>query len=119
MIDFMEYRGYVGSAHYSDADICFFGKLEFIRSLVTFEAEDAKGLRQAFEAAVDDYLEYCTINKQKPEQPFKGSFNIRTASDLHRRAALRAKADGVTLNHLVSNALETYLNSSTSKYKHS
>jgi predicted HicB family RNase H-like nuclease len=36
-------------------------------------------------------------------------FNVRTGSDLHRRAALLAKAQGTTLNRIVSEALQRYL----------
>ncbi len=66
-------------------------------------------LRKAFEDAVDDYLELCTKEGKIPEKPFKGSFNVRTGSDLHREAALLAKAKGTTLNTVVTEALEKYL----------
>jgi predicted HicB family RNase H-like nuclease len=48
-------------------------------------------------------------NGKIPEKPFKGSFNVRTGSDLHREAALLAKAKGTTLNTVVIEALEKYL----------
>ncbi len=41
--------------------------------------------------------------------PFKGSFNVRTGTDLHRRAALVAKSKGMNLNKIVADALENYL----------
>jgi predicted HicB family RNase H-like nuclease len=55
--DLMEYKGYSGSVHYSDDDQVFHGKIEFILSLVCYEGTDVKGLRAAFEEAVDDYLQ--------------------------------------------------------------
>ena len=39
----------------------------------------------------------------------KGSFNVRMGSELHRRAALCAKAKGANLNQVVKEALEQYL----------
>jgi len=36
MKDMMSYKGYYGSVHYSDEDGVFHGKIEFIRSLVTY-----------------------------------------------------------------------------------
>jgi predicted HicB family RNase H-like nuclease len=57
MKDLMEYKGYYGSVHYSDDDQVFHGKIEFILSLVCYEGTDVKGLRAAFEEAVDDYLQ--------------------------------------------------------------
>ncbi len=64
-----------------------------------------KGKREA----VEDYLELTLSQNIEPEQAFKGSFNIRTGSDLHRRVAIAAKQKGINLNKLVNEALEQYL----------
>lgn len=109
MKDIIQYKGYYGSVHYSDVDQVFFGKIEFIRSLVNYEGTDAAGIRQAFEEAVDDYLELCQNEGLEPDQSFRGSFNVRTGSDLHRKAALYAKEKGINLNNVVTEALEEYL----------
>ena len=67
----MEYKGYVGSVHYSDDDEAFHGKLEGIRDLVSYEgAGDAE---TQFHEAVDDYLVTCRRQKKDPEIPFKGA----------------------------------------------
>jgi predicted HicB family RNase H-like nuclease len=109
MKDTMTYKGYIGSVHYSDEDRVFFGKVEFLRSLISYEGTDVDSLRNAFEEAVDDYLELSKKEGRKPEQPFSGTFNVRTGSDLHRRVALLAKEQGTTLNRVVSEALQRYL----------
>ncbi len=109
MKDMMNYKGYYGSVHYNDDDQIFHGKLEYIRALVSYEGENVKGLRKAFEEAVSDYLEMCKEEDTKPEKPFKGSFNVRTGSTLHRRAALFAKERGVNLNNVVTDAIDQYL----------
>ena len=100
MKDMMSYKGYFGSVHYSDEDQVFHGKIEFIRGLVSYEGTDINSLRTAFKEAVDDYLELCEEEGNDPEKPFKGSFNIRTGSDLHRRAALLAKSKCTNLIQL-------------------
>lgn len=109
MKDMMAYKGYVGSVHYSEEDGLLFGKVEFIRSLVSYEGEDIRSLRAAFEEAVDDYLALCAERGLTPEQPFKGSFNVRTGSRLHRRAVLYAQQQEIPLNTLVVQALERFL----------
>ena len=109
MKDTMVYKGYVGSVHYSDDDQVFFGKLEYIRSLVNYEGTDVKSLKQSFKEAVVDYLDLCAQEGIEPEKPFKGSFNVRAGSELHRRAALFAKEKGLNLNKVVTEALEQYL----------
>jgi len=69
MTSMLEYNGYSGSAAYSDADEVFHGRLEFIRDLVTYEGTDAGSLKQAFHAAVDDYLALCAEEGRKPDVP--------------------------------------------------
>lgn len=105
----LEYKGYYGSVEYSAEDEVLHGRLEFIGDLVTYEAPDAKGLKAAFEEAVDDYLDLCQSEGRKPDVPLKGSFNIRPGRDLHRRAMLYAKRRGINLNTVVSDALSRYL----------
>lgn len=105
----LQYKGYYGSAHYSEEDEVFWGKLEFVRDLVTYESDTAKGLRPAFASAVDDYLQTCRAEGLKPNTPFKGVFNVRTSPELHRRLALTAEARRLKLNALVNEALEHFL----------
>ncbi len=95
--------------HYSDEDRVFYGKVEYIRSLISYEGTDVASLRAAFEEAVEDYLALCKKEGRTPEQPFSGSFNVRTGTDLHRHAVLLAKERGTTLNRVVSEALTRYL----------
>jgi predicted HicB family RNase H-like nuclease len=113
MNNMMQYKEYFGSIHYSDEDQIFYGKVEYIRSLISFEGEDVPSLRANFEAAIDDYLALCEDEGIIPEKPFKGSFNVRVSSKLHRQAALFAQEQGVNLNKLVTDALESYLRSVT------
>ena len=70
MKDMMSYKGYYGSVHYSDEDRIFHGKIEFIRSLISYEGSDVDSLCEAFEDAVDDYLDLCTKEGKIPEKPF-------------------------------------------------
>ena len=74
----MDYRTInimICSIHYSDDDKVFYGKVEYIRTLVTYEGSDVPTLRKAFIDAVEDYLESCKERNTMPEKPFKGTFN--------------------------------------------
>ena len=51
MANTIEYKGYIGSIEYAPEDKCFFGKLEMIDDLVTFEADNAKELEGNFRNA--------------------------------------------------------------------
>jgi predicted HicB family RNase H-like nuclease len=109
MKDMMQYKGYMGSAHYSDEDSIFYGKIEFVKGLVTYEGSSIKSLQKSFKEAVNDYLDMCAEEGREPEESFKGSFNVRTGSELHRRAVLAAKERGTNLNQIVIEALEKQL----------
>lgn len=109
MTDFMEYKGYIGSAHFSAEDDVFHGKLQGIRDLVTYEGADVARLKRSFHNAVDDYLATCKRRGKAPEQPFKGFFNVRVGREPHKRAALFASERGKKLNSVMSEALEKYL----------
>ncbi len=98
MKDTMIYKGYVGSVHYSDDDQVFFGKIKYIKSLVSYEGTDVKSLKQSFKEAVIGYLDICAQQGIEPKKSFKCIFNVRAGSDLHRRAALFAKENGLKLN---------------------
>ena len=109
MTTMLEYKGYLGSVDFSDEDEVFHGRLEFIRDLVTYEATDARSLKQTFHEAVDDHLALCAEQGRTPDEPLKGSFNVRPGPDLHRRAMLFARRRGLNLNTVVSDALREYL----------
>lgn len=106
MNDVMTYKGYIGSVHYSEEDEVFHGKIEAINDLIMFEGTSVKELKEAFREAVDDYLETCKEMGREPQKPFKGSFNVRIPSALHRKAAKKATMMGISLNQLVQKALE-------------
>lgn len=109
MKDMMEYNGYFGSVHYNDGDKVFYGKLAFIRALVSYEGTDVVSLHSAFEEAVDDYLAFCKETSRQPEKPFKGAFNLRLDPDLHKRLVTNAMNEGKTLNAFVKDILQKAL----------
>ncbi len=109
MSEYLQYKGYAGSVEYSAEDDCLYGKVLFIRSLLTYQGNNVAELKQTFIEAVEDYLDDCRERGVKPERPFKGSFNVRISPAAHRKAALRAAKEGVSLNKLVERALEKEL----------
>lgn len=109
MKNVLKYKAFIGSVSYSAEDEVFFGKLEGIDDLVSFEGKSVEALKSAFEEAVDDYLDLCKETGKQPLKSFKGSFNVRVQPITHRKAFLKAAELGVSLNQLVEKALESYL----------
>lgn len=105
----LQHRGYYGSIEASPEDNCLFGKLQFVRALVSYEGDTVAELTQAFREAVDDYLSTCVSLGQEAEIPCKGSFNVRVGHDLHLAASVAATRQSISLNDLTRKALSEYL----------
>lgn len=111
MKDKLIYKDFIGSVHFNSEDNIFYGKIEGINDLVTFEADTVKTLRQAFIDACDDYLSICEQTDKVPFKSYKGSFNIRIPSELHRKLSEKAIKMGLTINKVIQNAIEREVNS--------
>ena len=85
MSNTMLYKNYAGSVEFSEEDGLFYGKVLGIRSLISFEGTTAK------------------------ETAFKGSFNVRTTPEIHRKAAIYAINHHESLNSFVTEALKEKL----------
>lgn len=105
----MEYKGYIGSVEFSEADGVFFGKVQGIRSLISYEGTTARELVDDFHSAVEDYLALCEAEGIAPEVAYKGSLNVRLGEDLHRRAAIYALAHQQSLNSFIEEAVREKL----------
>lgn len=112
MTDKLLYKEFIGTVHYSTKDSVFYGKIEGINDLVTFEGENVQDLKTSFEEAVEDYIELCKEVDKEPLKSFKGSFNVRITPKLHSKAFKFAVLNGTSLNQLVSEAIEEKIASS-------
>lgn len=54
---------------------------------------------------IDNYLDLCKQVGKEPEKEFKGSFNVRIPSELHKKISILAAQQKITLNQYVVNAL--------------
>jgi len=106
MTDKLLYKKFIGTVHYSTKDSVFYGKIEGINDLVTFEGENVQDLKSSFEEAVEDYVELCAEIDKEPLKSFKGSFNVRITPKLHSKAFKFASLKGTSLNQFVSEAIE-------------
>jgi predicted HicB family RNase H-like nuclease len=109
MKDVLNYRGFIGSVHFSADDSIFYGKIEGITDLVTFEGETVKELTEAFHYMVDEHIKDCEAANIAPEKSYKGSFNVRLTPDLHKRIAISAKMRGISINKYIYEALNENL----------
>lgn len=81
------------------------GKIEGKNDFVNFESDSPINIEKEFHDAVDDYLEFCAEVGKEPDREYKGIFNVRIPSELHKQIALLAVQQHITLNQFVVNAL--------------
>ena len=101
----LEYKGYNGSIEYSAEDNTLYGKVLGIKGLISYEGKTGAELEKDFKEAIDAYLEDCKEQKVNPEKPFKGSFNVRISAKLHRKAAITAMEEKMSLNSFVAESI--------------
>lgn len=105
----MEYKDYVGTIEFSEKDCLLYGKVLGIRSLVSYEGTTAKELLNDFHESVDEYLRLCAEKGEEPEKAYKGSFNVRFSPELHKKAALYAISEGLSLNSFIERTVSGFL----------
>ena len=110
MKDVLTYKDYVATVHYSTEDETFYGQIEGINDLVSFEGQSVSDLKAAFFEAIEDYIDICRENDREPEKKYKGSFNIRITPELHKQASLLAIKENVSLNQFVEKAISDRVN---------
>jgi predicted HicB family RNase H-like nuclease len=101
----MKYQGYTAAIEFDDKAELFHGEVAGISAVVTFQANNAVDLKQAFQESVDDYLEWCAEREKDPDKSFSGNFQVRGTPELHKKVLDAASARGKGLNAWVTEQL--------------
>ena len=109
MNNVLTYKNFIGTVGYSSDDHLFYGKIEGIDDLVTFEGETVSALEIAFREMVDQHIADCKAEGKPVGKSYKGVLNIRISPGLHKKAAQSAIIRGITLNQMIKHALEKEL----------
>ena len=105
----MQYKGYHALIQYDASDDCFVGTVFGIKDSLNFQGRTVDELKRAFHESVDNYLDLCKKIGKEPEKEYSGTFNIRIPPKLHRKVALLAEAENVSLNKIIARAVDKYL----------
>jgi len=112
MKDILTYKGFIGSVHYASEDRVFYGKVEGVNDLISFEGSNVDDLEEGFRYMVDEHIRDCTKKNIPLEKSYKGNLNIRLSPELHKKAAYNAALRGVSLNQYINDAIKKDLSSS-------
>lgn len=100
----LTYKGYTAKIEYSEKDECLMGRVANIRRSITFHGDSVKEIKQAFEKAVDHYLDRCAEKNEEPEKPFDEGQVVRVSSSLHRMIALAARSENKSVGEWIAEA---------------
>lgn len=102
----MEYKGYVGSVEYSEDDGLLYGKVQGIRSLLSYEGNSVAELKEDFHEVVDAYLDECKEEGIQPEIPYDGKIEIQITPELHKKIADAASSKQMSLDSYIEDIIE-------------
>ena len=105
MSNILDHRGYRARVEFDAEDGLFFGRIAGIRDGVSFHADTVPALVQAFQEAVDDYLETCAKLGKTPERPFSGKLTLRVDPAVHAKSVEAAELAGKSLNQWIEDVL--------------
>ncbi len=105
----MECKGYHAKIEFDQEDEIFVGHVLGINDSINFHGKSVRELTKEFDNAISNYLDYCKKAGKEPEKEFKGSFNIRIKPEQHKKIALHAADEGITINQFVSRAIDDEL----------
>jgi predicted HicB family RNase H-like nuclease len=101
----LEYKGYIGTIEAEDG--VFHGRVAGLRDVITFEETSFAEVEQAFRDSIDDYLAFCAQRGEPPDRPYSGRIPLRVSPETHRRAAISAQAEGLSLNQWIARRIES------------
>jgi predicted HicB family RNase H-like nuclease len=102
----ISYKGYSGRMEVDAEARTIHGRVVGLRDVITFEGATVDEAERAFRESVDDYLDFCRQRGERPERPHSGKFQVRLGPELHRRLALLAESESISLNELVRRLAE-------------
>jgi predicted HicB family RNase H-like nuclease len=101
----MKFKGYSATIEFDDEAELFHGEVAGIEAVITFQANNAVELKQAFNESVDDYLSWCKERGKSPDKPYSGKFQVRGTPELHKKVFEAATSRGKGLNAWVTEQL--------------
>lgn len=111
MKDVITYKGFIGSVHFASEDRVFYGKIEGVSDLITFEGKTVDELEEGFKYMVEEHITDCESKGIPVEKSYKGNLNIRLSPELHKKAAYNAAVKGISINQYINEVIRKDISS--------
>ena len=100
-MNIMSLDGYRARIDYDPERDQFRGEILGLSGFADFYGKNPKELRKEFRQSLDVFLQTCEEEGIEPRKAYSGKFNLRVSEELHEQIAVRAAAEGVSLNSWV------------------
>ncbi len=105
-MNIMVVDGYRAKIEYDPKLDQFRGEILGINGYADFYGKSPASLRAEFRKSLQVFLAVCEEKGIRPVREYSGKFNLRIPPGLHGRIAIRAKAEGKSINQWVSEILD-------------
>lgn len=105
MMNVMEIQGYKATIKYDPVIDKFRGEFVTLNGGADFYASNIKDLREEGKISLKVFLEMCREEGVDPQKKYSGKFNLRVTPELHAEVAVKAAAEGKSLNQCVADML--------------
>jgi predicted HicB family RNase H-like nuclease len=105
-MNLMTVDGYHARIEYDEETDQFRGEILGLSGGADFYGSSPEELRREFKKSLDVFLDVCKEQGIEPRRHYSGKFNLRIPPELHEKLAMRADAEGKSLNSLVQVALQ-------------
>ena len=95
-----------------DPDIDMFrGEFIGLNGSADFYADNIKALKKEGEISLKVFLDMCDEDNVEPYKKFSGKFNVRIDPKLHEKVVITSKAQMISLNEFINEAISSKLSS--------
>jgi predicted HicB family RNase H-like nuclease len=99
-MNIMTVDGYQAKIEYDEELDLFRGEILGLSGGADFYGKKPKALRTEFKKSLQIFLEVCQEKGIEPRRHFSGKFNLRIPPELHEKLAIKAQAQGKSINTL-------------------
>ena len=93
-----------------DPDIDMFrGEFIGLNGSADFYADNIKTLKREGKISLKVFMEMCKEDQVEPHKKFSGKFNVRIKPKLHEKIVATSKAQMISLNEFINEAIENKL----------
>ena len=105
-MNIMTVDGYHAKIEFDEELDLFRGEILGLNGGADFYGQNPTELRSEFKKSLQVFLEVCQEKGIEPKKHFSGKFNLRISPDLHEQIAIRAQAEGKSINTVAQEALQ-------------